>query len=249
MSSARVRTLIVDDEPLARAGLRRMLADISWITVVGESADGADAVRRTQTLVPELIFLDIQMPGLSGIEVLRHLPPGPRVVFTTAFAEHALAAFELGALDYLLKPFGSERFGRTLERVRASLGEPVAAGDRLAEALGKGPMSRLFARSGRSIVPIAVADIIRIESSGDYAAVFAGGEPHLLHVSLDRLAERLEPERFLRVHRSHLVNVLQVRRFARRLDGNYEAQLKDGSVVPVSRNRAATLRAWVASSG
>lgn len=246
MSDARIRTLIVDDEPLARAGLKRMLSEVDWIDLVGEAADGPKALDLAQTLAPELIFLDIQMPGMSGLDVLRSLAHGPRVVFTTAFAEHAIAAFELGALDYLLKPFGSERMGRTLERVRASFGEPVTATDRLTEVLAKGPMSRLFVRSGRAIVPIATEQIVRIEASGDYAALFAGGTPHLLHVSLDRLEERLDPRRFTRTHRAHLVNIEQVLRFVRRPDGNLEAQLRDGSVIPVARSRAQQVRALVA---
>src|SRR5688572_10201736 len=109
MSSARVRALIVDDEPLARAGLQRMLSEIEWIEVVGEAANGVEAARLLDALDPELVFLDVQMPGRSGLDVLREASCRPRVVFTTAFAEHAIAAFELGAIDYLLKPFGRER--------------------------------------------------------------------------------------------------------------------------------------------
>src|SRR5689334_21076623 len=106
---ARVTALIVDDEPIARAGLRRMLAEVDWISCVGEAANGPDALRAIESLQPELVFLDIEMPGLSGIDLLRSLERPPYVVFTTAYAEHAVAAFELGAIDYLHKPFGSER--------------------------------------------------------------------------------------------------------------------------------------------
>lgn len=244
MSSARVRALIVDDEPLARAGLQRMLSEIEWIEVVGEAANGVEAARLLDALDPELVFLDVQMPGRSGLDVLREACSRPRVVFTTAFAEHAIAAFELGAIDYLLKPFGRERLAVALDRVRAAFGEPVAAAERLAEALAHGPMKRLFIRSGRAIVPLAVDRIVRIEASGDYAAVYAGGDPHLLHLSLDRLEERLDPTRFVRTHRAHLVSLDHVLMFVRRTDGNVEARMRDGVTVPVSRSRAQLIRQW-----
>ena len=242
MTDGLVRTLIVDDEPLARSGLRRVLNEVSWIDVIGEAANGREAAQLIDALTPELVFLDVNMPERSGLEALRDAHHRPRVVFTTAFAEHAVAAFELGALDYLLKPFGSERVARALERVRAAFGEPVAATDRLAEALARGPMSRLFIRSGRAVLPLGVERILRIEASGDYAAVFAGGDPHLVHVSLDRLEERLDPSRFVRTHRAHLVNLEHVLSFTRRTDGHLEVRLRDGAVVPVARSRAQALR-------
>jgi two-component system LytT family response regulator len=137
---SKVATLIVDDEPVARAGMRHMLADVEWIDCVGEAASGPAAVEAIDALRPELVFLDIQMPGISGIEVLRRVTHQPFVVFTTAFAEHAVTAFELGAVDYLLKPFGAERLRASLDRARAALGEPLPATlDRLGELLGQAP--------------------------------------------------------------------------------------------------------------
>ncbi|MFI5312046.1 MAG: LytR/AlgR family response regulator transcription factor, partial [Gemmatimonadales bacterium] len=122
----KVTALIADDEPVARAGLRDMLAAMDWVTVVGEAANGPAAVEAINTLKPELVFLDIQMPGFLGTEVLRRVQHQPFVVFTTAYAEHAVTAFELGALDYLLKPFGAVRFAASMERVRVALGESDA---------------------------------------------------------------------------------------------------------------------------
>jgi len=132
-----------------------MLAAFEWITVIGEAANGIAAVESINTLKPELVFLDVQMPGLIGTEVITRITHQPFVVFTTAFGEHAVTAFELGAVDYLLKPFGPDRLASAMERVRAALGEPapLAALDRLGEALSKGPLSRLFVRSGTAIVP------------------------------------------------------------------------------------------------
>jgi len=144
----KVTTLIVDDEPVARAGLREMLRAIEWVTVVGEASNGPAALETIDRLKPELVLLDVQMPGMLGTDVLAQLKHQPYVVFTTAYVEHAVDAFELGAIDYILKPFGSARLGTAMERVRAALGEPAAhsALERLGGALGHGPISRLLVR-------------------------------------------------------------------------------------------------------
>jgi two-component system, LytTR family, response regulator len=241
--SARLSTLIVDDEPVARAGMRHMLAEVDWIACVGEAASGPAAVEAIDRLRPELVFLDIQMPGLLGTEVLKQVRHQPLVIFTTAYAQHAVTAFELGALDYLLKPFGPERLQATLERVRAAVGVPVApALARLGEALSRAPLSRLFVRSGRSIVPIAVSSVAWFEAVGDYVAVHAERSTPVLHVSLNRLEERLDPARFLRIHRTHIVNLDHVAAFRRQTNGSLVAELVDGSVLAVSRSKAQELR-------
>jgi two-component system LytT family response regulator len=240
---APVGALIVDDEPIARAGLRRMLGEIEWLHCLGEAASGPEALQAIEVLRPDLVFLDIEMPGLSGIDVLRTLAQPPYVVFTTAYAEHAVAAFELGAVDYLLKPFGPERLLASLERVRAAIGEPRAALlDRIGEALSHGPMSRLFVRTGRSIVPIAVSSITWFEAVGDYVAAHAGAAQHLLHLSLNRLEERLDGQRFARIHRARIVNLDQVAAFRRQLTGQLVAELRDGTRLAVSRAKAQELR-------
>lgn len=241
--SAPVSTLVVDDEPIARAGMRQMLDDIEWLRVVGEASNGPAAIEAIDRLRPDLVFMDIQMPGLLGTEVIARLRHRPFVVFTTAYAEHAVTAFELGALDYVLKPFGSERLVATLDRVRAAIGEPLpAALDRLGEALGQGPLKRIFVRSGRAILPLAVERIDWFEAVGDYVAVHCGGSTHLLHLSLARLEGRLDPTRFARIHRTHIVNLDQVAAFKRQLSGGLIAELKDGSQLAVSRSKAQELR-------
>lgn len=246
MSEAAVTALIADDEPIARAGLRHLLRGLPWLQCIGEAADGPAALAEIQRLKPELVFLDIQMPGLPGTEVLRHLAESgqpPLVIFTTAHAEHAITAFELGALDYLLKPFGAERLNATLERVRAALGEPVPpALERLAELLGRGPLTRLFVRSGAAIVPVAVDEVSHFEAVGDYVAVHVGGAEHLLHLALARLEDRLDPERWLRIHRGCIVNLDAVARFRRLANGQLSAELKDGRALMVSRSRSQALR-------
>ncbi len=246
MSEAAVTALIADDEPVARAGLRHLLRGLPWLHCIGEAADGPAALAEIQRLKPELVFLDIQMPGLLGTEVLRRLAESgtpPLVIFTTAHAEHAITAFELGALDYLLKPFGAERLNATLERVRAALGEPVPpALERLAELLGRGPLTRLFVRSGAAIVPVAVDEVSHFEAVGDYVAVHVGGAEHLLHLALARLEERLDPQRWVRIHRGCIVSLNAVARFRRLANGQLSAELKDGRALMVSRSRSQVLR-------
>lgn len=239
----KVRALIVDDEPIAREGLRAMLAETDWIMVAGEAANGPAAVEAIDSMQPELVFLDIEMPGMLGTDVLRRITHQPFVVFTTAYAQHAVAGFELGALDYLLKPFGPDRLARCLERVRAAMGEPSSpsALTRMSEALARGPMSRLFVRSGGSIVPVAVKDVEWFESSGDYVVAHTTRGRHMLHLALARLETRLDPERFVRVHRTHIVNLDHVVAFKRR-DGKLVAAMAGGREVPVSRERAKELR-------
>jgi len=240
-----VTTLIADDEPVARAGMRDMLAAFDWITVVGEASNGPAAVEAINQLKPELVFLDIQMPGLLGTDVLRRAEHQPYVVFTTAYAQHAVTAFELGALDYLLKPFGAARLAGAMERVRAALGESDAHPpiDRLVEALGNGPMSRLFVRSGGSLIPVAVDQIAWFEADGDYVVAHAGKARHMLHLSLNRLESRLDVRKFARIHRTHIVNLDQVKTFKRSAKGRLEAEMTDGTRLPVSRAKAQELRA------
>jgi two-component system LytT family response regulator len=243
----KVTALVVDDEPVARAGLKGMLAAFDWIEVIGESADGQSAAGAIETLKPELVFLDVQMPGLLGTDVLRHIDHKPFVIFTTAYSQHAVTAFELGAVDYLMKPFGAARLAAALERVRGAIGEPssVDAIERLSGALGGGPITRLFVRVGNATVLLPVDRVSWLEADGDYVVAHAGGSRHLLHVSLSSLLARLDPGRFTQVHRAHVVNLDHVRAFKRDTRGNVEAELNDGTRVPVSRARAQELRSLV----
>jgi two-component system, LytTR family, response regulator len=239
-----VSTLIVDDEPVARAGLRTMLRAIPWLTVVGEAADGLAAVDAIDRLRPELVLLDVQMPGMLGTEVLQRVKHQPYVVFTTAYVEHAIDAFELGAVDYLLKPFGPVRLIAAMERVRAALGEPAPhpALERLGTALGHGPISRLFVRSGSALVPLAIDRVAWFAADGDYVIAHADRSRHMLHLSLARLESRLDSQRFLRIHRAHVINLDFVRVFRRGPRGQLVAEMTDGTKLPVSRTRAQQLR-------
>ncbi|HEV8240543.1 MAG TPA: LytTR family DNA-binding domain-containing protein [Thermoanaerobaculia bacterium] len=243
----KVRALIADDEPIARLGLREMLADHEWIECAGEAANGPAAAAAIDALRPDLVFLDVQMPGLLGTEVLRRVRHQPFVVFTTAYGQHAVTAFELGALDYLLKPFGPERLAAALARVQAAIGEPLPSPpcgtfQRLQETFGGAPIRRLFARAGAAIVPVAVDDVLWLEAAGDYVAVHAVRGRHLLHVPLHRLEARLDPARFARIHRTSIVNLDRVSAFRRHGKGQLVAVLQDGTRLVVSRSRAKELR-------
>ena len=240
----RVTVLITDDEPVARAGLRAMLRAVEWVEVIGEAADGEAAVAAINGLRPDLVLLDVQLPGLLGTEVLRRLTHQPYVVFTTAFAAHAVSAFELGALDYILKPFGPSRLAAAMERVRAALGEPAAhpSLERLAAAFGQGPISRLFVRVGGSLLPLPVAGVSWFSADGDYVVAHADRARHMLHLSLARLEARLDPTRFLRIHRTHIVNLDHVKAFRRGARGQLVAEMSDGTRLDVSRARAQELR-------
>jgi two-component system LytT family response regulator len=240
----KVRALVVDDEPVARAGLRAMLTAFDWVEVVGEAADGETALEDINRLQPELVFLDVQMPGLLGTDVVRRLERQPFIIFTTAYSQHAVRAFELGAVDYLLKPFGRARLAAAMERVRAAIGEPAGVGalERLMGALANGPMTRLFVRTGGNLVPLPITDVVWLEADSDYVIAHTARTRHVLNLSLSRLEERLDPTRFVRVHRAHIVNLDFVRAFKRDSSGNLEAELVDGRRVPVSRARAQELR-------
>ena len=240
----KVRTLVVDDEPVARAGLRAMLTAFEWVEVVGEAADGETALDEINRLQPELVFLDVQMPGLLGTDVVRRLERQPFIIFTTAFSQHAVSAFELGAVDYLLKPFGRSRLSAAMERIRGAIGEPLGVGalERLTGALAGGPISRLFVRTGGNLVPLPIAEVAWFEADDDYVIAHTARTHHTLSLSLSRLEERLDPKRFVRVHRAHIVNLDHVRAFKRDARGNLEAVLVDERRVPVSRARAQELR-------
>ena len=237
----RVRAVIVEDEPHARASLREYASDVDWLALIGEAADGAEAVRLVDSLEPDLLFLDISLPEASGLEVIERIRHKPEIVFTTAYDQYALAAFEIGALDYLLKPFGRQRFQTMLHRVRRRLSSPVTAPER-ARAAFHTPLRRLFARTRDGIVPIDVRTIQHISASGDYAEVQTDRGSHLLHISLGELAARLDPEIFRQVHRSHIVNLDSVVKLvpydARRL----LIRLRNGKEIVASRSASEQLR-------
>ena len=242
------RAVIVEDEPIARTQLRELLGDVDWIECVGEAADGMTAVSVIDTVKPDIVFLDIEMPELSGLEVLRRIEHDPAIVFMTAYDKFAVVAFELEAIDYLLKPFGRDRLFAALERVRRAVREEgdVTVGRRAHEALnqlaGTEPLTRIFVRDRGRIVPIAVRDIERLEADDDYVAVHSRGRRYLVYLNLSEFEARLDPAVFLRIHRSHIVNLDCVAALSNYDATRLQVELRDGTKLLASRTRSRELR-------
>lgn len=245
-----IRVAIVEDEPPASAKLRRMLAGHAGYHVVAEADDVAGGLALLREAKPDLLFLDIKLGAESGFDVLaRATPPYPLIVFTTAFHEHALRAFEFAALDYLLKPFDRERFARCLARVGERLaerrqggadGEGGAADEErlrhLGTSLGHTPrLDRIVVHErGRSLI-VPIAEVHRLSAAGNYVEVHTAKKIHLVRATLSRLAQRLDPALFLRVHRSHLVRADFVAAIAPWAHGDLKLSLRDGSELMLSR--------------
>jgi two-component system LytT family response regulator len=241
-----IRALIVDDEPLAREGLTLRLAGHADIAIIGEAGDGQEAVRQILALEPDVVFLDVQMPGLDGFGVLRavagrHLP---RIVFVTAHDRHALAAFDAHALDYLLKPVSDERFADALRRVREKRTRDAAPADaeklaRLVDALEDGaaasPVRRFAVREGRRVLLLPAAEVDWIRAQANYAELHARGRAWLVRTTLHDLERRLDPVAFARIHRSLIVRLDAVRDLHPGPHGDWDVRLNDGTLLRMSR--------------
>jgi two-component system LytT family response regulator len=242
---------VVEDEPIAREQLRDLLSTVDWIECVGEAADGQSAIAAIDTLRPDLVFLDIEMPELNGLEVLRRIEHDPAVVFTTAYDRFAVAAFELEAIDYLLKPFGRDRLLAALERARRAVRDPSdesvsrRAGEAMDQLAGTGPLVRIFVRDRGRIVPVAVGDIERLEADDDYVAVHTRGRRYLVYLGMNEFEARLDPQRFLRIHRSHIVNLDHVAALEQFDPTRMQVMMRDGAKIVASRTRSRELKGLV----
>lgn len=241
-----IRTLIIDDVELARSRLKRCLAGESEVEIVGECEDGRKALESIRALTPDLIFLDVQMPALDGFDVLNALKGErhPAVIFVTAYNEYAIQAFEVNALDYLLKPVDCERLSKAVERARARFAQPAQTFDlehRFRAMLddirdGAKFLKRLTIKlAGRTLL-LPVDEIDWIETYGNYLKVHAGRESHLLRATMQSLETKLNPEKFVRVHRSIIVNVEKVKEIYPRSNGDQDLVLLNGQQLMLSRN-------------
>lgn len=254
-----IRTLIVDDEPLARRGLELRLQRHDDIDIVGEAANGREAFNAISTLKPDLMFLDVQMPGLDGFGLLRAVPATlmPLTVFVTAYDQYALAAFAASALDYLLKPVEDARLEQALTRAREELSKRAASDQcerllKLLATLSHKPESqldellaretpghangKLAIRDGQRIVRVDTEAIQWIDAAGDYMCIHAGSDTHVLRATMHDLEQRLDPRRFQRVHRSTIVNLARVKEMRPHLNGEYFLVLDSGHQLKLSRS-------------
>jgi two-component system LytT family response regulator len=224
MNDTRVRVLIVDDEPLARRGVRLHLEKAGGFEIVGEAANGRDAIECIRTLRPDAVFLDVQMPGIDGFGVVDAIGVGqmPVTVFVTAYDAHALRAFEAHAIDYVLKPIDPARFADAAQRVRTIV------------ASGSVPQ-RLVLRDGARVIVVEPSEIDWIQADGDYVRVYIGGRGYLVRHTIGRMEERLDASRFQRIHRSTIVNVARVREVTPDGDRRYRVLLRDGTSLTMSR--------------
>jgi len=236
--------LIADDEPLARRTLREHLRTLGWSGEIHEARDGKTAVALANGQRPDLVFLDIVMPGATGLEVLEQLDYEPKVIFTTAHDQYAVTAFELGALDYVLKPFGRERLERVLHRAQAALnGSAPPLLSRARESLGHTrTLSRIFVRDGNRIVPIPMASIERVQGADDYVTICTATKEYLVSLRLSDLESHLSEASFLRIHRSHLINLEYVTTIEAYDAARVEVVMKSGVRIVASRTGSKRLR-------
>jgi two-component system LytT family response regulator len=251
-----LRVLIVDDEPLGRRRVAGLLKKERGVEIVGMIGDGVSAVEAIRSLTPDLVFLDVQMPGMSGLEVVRTIGPAvmPATVFVTAYDKHALAAFDLAAIDYLVKPFDDERFEEAFRRARriARLEETTRLRDKLLAVLqetggqastpktpkpGARYLERIPVESRGKVRFIPVSDIDYIVASGPYAELVTGDRKHLIREAMQNLEDRLDPARFFRVHRSAIVQLDRVDALLKAPGGDCEVQLRNGVKIKIARAR------------
>jgi two-component system LytT family response regulator len=249
-----VRAVIADDEPLARERIRTLLSRFTQVTVVGEARDGNETLEMIRGLRPSLVFLDVQMPEMDGFAVLEKLDSAsaPAIIFVTAYDAFALRAFEVHAIDYLLKPFTRARFTRAMEHTLQRLGQGSGTGIEpgllsLLESIRfeRKAQGRIAIRSEQGVYFVRISEIDWLEAFGNYVKVHVGSQEHLLRDSLKCFEERLDPNRFLRVHRSAVVNLDSIERLEPWFHGEYSVFLRDGTKLTSSRTYSERLRSLI----
>ncbi|MBP7461803.1 MAG: LytTR family transcriptional regulator DNA-binding domain-containing protein [Candidatus Delongbacteria bacterium] len=248
MIPLRIRTLIIDDEKPARDLIRELAASCPELEIIGECRDGYEAFEMIRSLHPDLIFLDIQMPEMNGFELLQQLDPAdrPRVVFSTAYDHYAIRAFEVNALDYLLKPYDVVRFRTAVKRVLDLEHDQSNRRliDHLIQHLPAAPvyLQRILVKTPRKILFVNTAEIYWIEAMDDYVQLHLEKETHLISHTLQFLEERLDPARFVRIHRSSIINLDAMVEITDPREGRYQVRLKDGTILPLSRTGEKNLK-------
>ncbi len=240
-----LRTIIVDDEPLARERLKRFLRDESDVEIVAECGNGNDAIEKIKELRPDLVFLDIQMPEKNGFDVIRALGPKliPTVIFVTAYDQYALKAFDVHALDYLLKPSTKERVHRAVGRARDHLsnGPKDSIDDRLIALIEdlkqeKRYLDRLVVKSNGRVFFLKADEIDWIEAAGNYVKLHTGRDAHMIRETMNGIEGKLDPKKFIRIHRSTVVNIDRIKELHPMFSGDYAVILRDNTELSLSRN-------------
>lgn len=244
-----IRAIIVDDEPPARRLIREFLEDFPTIRIIGECRNGRQAIKLINEERPDLVFLDIRMPGMDGFAVLEHLDVLPRIIFSTAHHDFAIKAFEVNAVDYLLKPYDRARFAKAVQRVLQHQ-PPSEEFDRLLRLFQQAHDSsrypdRIFVRLGKKIVGVETSEILWIEAEGDYSKLHTSKDVYLCNLSLNTLSERLDPSRFTRVHRSSVIAHGAVAHLTSDGEGGLIATLKNNERIRISRTYAAKLKSLI----
>lgn len=245
-AAAETGVLIVDDEAPARSILREMLSVLPGVRILAECANGFEAVKAASELDPDVVFLDIEMPRLDGFEVAELIDPGIAVVFVTAYDSYALKAFDVHAVDYVLKPFRPERLAAAFERARERVGKarPAAENEIAAAVRPPGtPLSRVVVKDGSRVHVIPVEKLDLVEAHDDYVRLKSEGKSFLKQQTIGGLAASLDPERFIRVHRSYVLNIDRLASLELYSKGSYAAVLTDGSRIPISREGHSRLKA------
>jgi two-component system LytT family response regulator len=257
-----LRVLIVDDEPLGRQRIEDLVRKDPSIEIAGSAADGTAAVQAIRSLRPDLVFLDVQMPGMSGLDVIRELGPEemPATVLVTAYDKHALEAFELAAVDYVVKPFDDERLEEAIKRARKLVGasQTQFLRDRLLEVLRAesdghraaraGWLERIAVETRGKVKYIQVREVLYVLAAGPYAELFVADRKHLVRMSMNMLEEQLDPARFMRIHRSAIVQLASIEVLHKAPGGDYEIQLRNGIRLSVSRTRLEELERRMAAT-
>ena len=241
-----IRCLIIDDEPLARDLIREYLNDFGpEVELIGEAEKGTQAVKMINESKPDLIFLDVQMPGMNGFEVLENIEAQPMVIFSTAYDQYAIQAFDKNAIDYLLKPIDQERFNVSLRRVMDRKGEDQGIRDMLEQLTGPESgeyLKQVFVQKSEKLLNLPVGDILYLEASGDYTVISTAKDQYLSSSGISKLEQKLNPERFIRIHRSTIINIDHLTEIEKHFNGNLVVKMNNAKTFPVSRTYAKVIK-------
>ena len=241
-----ITCLIIDDEKLARDLVAEYLEDISNVEVIGQCSKGKDAVKMIDELKPHLIFLDVQMPTMTGFDVLEAITHEPYIIFSTAYDQYAIQAFEKNALDYLLKPIDEERFkiavNRAIERIEQDESNIGALISTINREKGESYSSHIFVQKSEKLLNIPVTEIIHLEASGDYTILTTGNDQYLSSTGISKLENKLNPEVFIRIHRSTIINLEKLKEIEKHFNGGLVVKMINGKSFPVSRTYAKEIK-------